>query len=257
MVLSKHMIQKVLLCALLLLPAACEGSREAERVERPVVATRTESVVTTDLGYTVTVTRLRAVVRDLRFTTGTEAHAGSSPLGLLVGTAWAHPGHGGGGETLGELPGQRVVDWLAGDAPLGLATLLPGRYGAFDFTFARGGEADGLTADDPLRGNTFDIAGEAEKDGHRVAFTAAVALDEGADMVGAPFDAEVSAADATTIAVAFVLRDPFENDTVFDGIDFLASGEPAVDITADTATHNRLRRVLRTHDHYLAVPRKE
>ena len=57
--------------------AACDdGSAEAPRLAHPMVVDASQAVaaVTSDLGYTVTITRARAALRDLEFTTGGEAH---------------------------------------------------------------------------------------------------------------------------------------------------------------------------------------
>ncbi len=240
---------------LVLLLAACGETQEAKTVNHPIRSDGAGvETVSTDLGYTVTTTRLRTVVRDLRFTRGGETHAGLWPLGWLVGTAHAHPGHSAGGETVGELPGRFVVDWLApGGTSLGAATMLEGGYDGADFTFALGAAADGLATDDPLLGATFDVAGRAEKAGRAVEFTARLAIEEGTDLVGAPFDADVGD-DGVPFVLRLVTRDPGEQGTVYDGVDFFALGEGgAVALPSDSAQVNRLRRNLRVHDHYLVT----
>jgi hypothetical protein len=240
----------LLLCLLL---AACGETEESKRVTHAVrVDGGGVTAVTSDLGYTVTVTRLRSVLRDLRFTRGGESHAGLWPLGWLVGTAHAHPGHSGGGETVGELPGRFVIDWIERDgALLGVATFLEGPYDGADFVFAQGTAADGLDADDPLIGATFDVAGRAEKDGRALDFTARVVVDDGTELVGAPFDVEVRDDDAV-FALRILTQDPTEPDTLFDGVDFfaLAPGDGPVAIAPGSEAHNALRRAFRVHDHY-------
>lgn len=235
-------MKRVIILALL---AACGASEEAERLERPVVVDPSGTgPVQNDLGYTITLSDCRSLIADLRFTHGGEAHAQRSLTRWLIGTAWAHPGHGAGGDVRGELSGRFVVDWLE-DAPLGRATLLGGRYESLTFSLGVASESDGLTPDDPLAGATHVIAGTAEKDGVSYPFRASIAAEDGVLVEGVPFAVD-TAADA--FALQLVLTDPFEGDTAFDGIDFATA-----DFSVGAPDHNRLQRVLRSHDHYFAT----
>src|SRR5690554_7803942 len=114
----------------LMLALACNAS-EAPRVELEVVADPTGvTALTTDLGWTVTLSEARVAIADLRFTTAGEVHErqpsgiGDLVLGLLIATANAHPGHFQGGEVIGELPGDHILDPFAAEPSLGLATLI-------------------------------------------------------------------------------------------------------------------------------------
>ncbi|MFN7135219.1 MAG: hypothetical protein ACK4N5_24300, partial [Myxococcales bacterium] len=82
-------------------------------------------------GWTVTLDEARANVGPIRFFAGKAPLAKLEPLALLVGTAWAHPGHYGPGDTLGELLVTAEVDLLAA-APveLGVADAITGHYGS-------------------------------------------------------------------------------------------------------------------------------
>lgn len=253
-------------CAVLLV-AACGGdAREAPRVELPVVVDgSTITAVTSDLGYEVTLSSARLAVQDLEFTVAGEVH--SSLLRqlrrVLVSPAHAHPGHYQGGEVTGELTGQYIIDWLGADGEeLGLATLLAGDYVAVNFTFARANR-DEVGAQDVLLGHTALLEGQATREGATVLFSAVLDAPEDRQLVGLPFEETVSATTRSRVGLRLTPLDPYENDTLFDGLDFAAL--PAdeggvVHLTPDAtdealvAAYVLLRRTFQTHDHFAATP---
>lgn len=246
--------------ALLSLPGCDLDSQLAPRVALEVVVDgQGVSVHTNDLGYIVELSRCRVAIDTIEFTTSGEKHAsaGRSVLervyDLAVPTAFAHPGHYAGGEVVGELPGRFVFDWRDDGDVLGLATMLAADYSGANFTFARAQPQDGVAADDPIIGNTFDIAGTANYEGQTVTFEVQLAQDDGRRIVGLPLDLSVDAETERSIGLTLHLQDPFESDTAFDAIDFLAldaDGDGHVQIVEGTEAYNRLRRNLQTHDHY-------
>jgi hypothetical protein len=219
--------------------------------------------VSTDLGYEVELERCRVAIETFEFTTDGEMHARATPnWGLLsdlfVPTAHAHPDHYAGGEVVGELSGRFVFDWRSDGKPLGDATLLEAAYTGMNFTFARAEFGDGVAADDPILGHSFDVAGTASRDGQIVRFEFVVDQDEGRRIVGAPFDLDLGPSADATLGVRFDLVDPKELDTVFDGIEFFAldpDGNGHAVIEEESAEINRLRRNLQVHDHYAVTVR--
>jgi hypothetical protein len=243
-------------------PLACDFDSElAPRVELDVVVDGNRvQAVTTDLGYDVEPTRCRAVIADLQFTTSGEMHAslGAQLWNVLVPTAHAHPGHYAGGEVVGELPGRHVIDWRADGEVIGVATMLEAHYEGANFAFARARVEDGVAVDDPIVGHTFDLAGTASKDGQTWTFEALVDQDDDREIVGAPLDLEIDASSEEELGLTLYTRDPFEGDTVFDGIDFEAlddDGDGHVVLAPATDAYNRLRRNLQIHDNYWVTPR--
>lgn len=235
--------------------AAC-ASEEAPRVLLPVAIDAGEAAapVTSDLGYTVTLTRARAAIEDLQFTTGGETH-----LTLLdrlhrwlVPIALAHPGHGSGGEVVGELRGLFVVDWLRDRAALGTAELVVSRYRGANFGFRKATTGE-LPAGDPLVGHTFHLEGTASKDGRTISFTALLDVDDSATLIGAPFDLQVDQASADVLGLRLLPRDPTApQDTLWNQVDFfaLAGAAASTAIVSPQEAHNLLVRALRAHDHY-------
>ncbi|MGK0361597.1 MAG: hypothetical protein ACI9U2_003915 [Bradymonadia bacterium] len=211
----------------------CSPSEEAAKVVRPVAIDGAGvTAVQTDLGYTVTLTQARAVITQVQFVRAADVVAWSA-LSLILGTAHAHPGHGEGGALVGELPGEHVVDWVGqSGAALGDAVLI-GAANTVRFTFAAGSQEAG----------SVQIAGVASKDGVEHPFAADFDLADVA-VEGVPFLPE--ALEAAAWGLRFTAADPFEDDTLFDGIDFATATWSAGD-----EGHNRLGRALRTHDHYL------
>lgn len=238
---------------LALMVAACGGGREATELQLPVVSDATRiAPVTTDLGYTVTITAARAAIRDLELTIEGEEHEVGAVARVIGAGELPHPGHAGGGDVTGELRGELIVTWTDDGASLGTATLLTGRYQGLNFTFRRAGDSDGLAPGDPLVGHTFHIEATVTRDA--VTWTADILLDMEPDtqLMGAPFAQEITDTSTETIGLQLAPVDPFENDTLFDGIDFAAldDGSGAIVIAPGDTAHNQLRRLFGAHDHY-------
>lgn len=235
---------------------ACAPSQEAARVELPVaVDGGALADAPTDLGYTVKLDVARIAAADLEFTIQGEMHAAARLWHLLVPRAFAHPGHYSGGDVTGALPGEFVLDWIAGDGQqLGRAELLVGAYHGCNFAFRR---ADELPADDPLSGHSAHFAGVASKDGADIPFTAVLDLDPGAAVIGAPFDFEVDTATDLTLGLQLRARDDASGAALFDAVDFAAlapaDGGPVLIAPGDPA-HNVVRRALQSHVFYLVDP---
>jgi hypothetical protein len=213
-----------------------------------------------DLGYQIELERCRVAVDTIEFTTDGEMHASLlQPLwDAVVPTAYAHPGHYGGGEIVGELTGEIVFDWRDGGRTLGMARMLQAEYSGANFTFTRAQPGVGVAPDDPIVGHTFDLAGTATVDGQTYTFEALVDEDEARRVVGLPFDMLVDDSTRADIGLSLAVVDPYEEDTVFDGIDFAAlddDGDMHVVIEPDTEQYNRLRRNLQVHDHYQVTAR--
>lgn len=251
------------LLAVLLAVGACSPAQEAPRVVLPVVVdVAGMAPFTTDKGYTITLTEARVALKDVVFTIAGEAHVASSwelpRLGdWLIPPAQAHPGHYQGGEVTGELVGSFVVDWAReGGRVLGDATLLGGRYTAANLTFDRGALGP-LPAGDALIGHTALLAGTATRDGQQIRFSILLDAPEGRVLVGAPFEATLSADTAGTLGLRFTPRDELEGDTLLDGVDFQALDADAdhtvhiaPDLPAVEDAYNTARRAFMTHDHY-------
>jgi hypothetical protein len=248
-----------------LLVSGCD-SQEAVRVSIPVVVDGGGlGKVQTDLGYEVEVTQLRLALRDLQFTIRGEMHASRSPrtydrvlkraLDLLISPAYAHPGHLSGGEVTGELPGPFVIDFAAGNGKeLGKASLITGSYQGGNFTFRKAAAADSLSSTDPLLGHTAYIEGRATKGAQTLSFRAQVDVDEGTQLVGAPFSLLVSESSTGPIGLKPLTQDPALPKTLFDGLDFAAldpDGDGMVALMPGQDAHNVLRRTIQIHDFYV------
>lgn len=241
--------------------AGC-GGEDQGATQIPLTVTHRASAAapfTTDLGYTVQLTRCRVAVRDLVFTTG-GAQASTPWWSWLIGQAYAHPGHGGGGEILGELPGRYVVDFTEAGA-LGEGLFLAGIYDGADFAFDRGAAApEGpLDEGDPLIEHTLEIAGEACQVDACWAFEATLDQDLGRALTGAPFTLDLTGGARPDVALAFLPVDPFEGDTLLDGVDFAALGAPDDTLTFAPGddTHTRLIRRTQRHDFYFVYADSE
>lgn len=243
---------------------ACGGPDEAARVELPVVADASGLVgVRTDLGYDVELVDARVMIENLAFMTAGEASAASlwnEVSKLLVPSAHAHPGHFEGGQVSGELQGRWQLRWLPGSVTeLGAATLLSGSYQSASFTFAFAGADDGVAVDDPWLGHTALLRGRAAKAAASVEFTAAIDAHEARELVGAPFELEVSESSREQLGVRLLTQDLAEGETLFDGLDFAAldadgDGQVTIAPTSSEAAlveaYDLLRRTLQTHDHF-------
>lgn len=248
--------------ALATLGAGCAFDSElADRAAVDVVVDGAAVVTTeTDLGYRVELSRCRVVIDTVEFTTDGEQHA--SLLGpaydLLVPTAYAHPGHYGGGEVVGELPGRHVFDWRDDDRVLGQATLLDAEYTGANFSFGRA-QLEDVGPDDPILGHTFEIAGVASLEGERWEFTVLLDQDDGRRVVGLPLSLDVVPGSSEPGALGLQLHvdDPFEDDSIFDGVDFAMlddDGDHVVIVEPGTDAYNRLIRSTQSHDHYGVAP---
>jgi hypothetical protein len=262
----------VAVSGVLALLAACEDAQEARRVDVPVFTDAEPfASVTTALGYEVTLETMRLAGADVVFAAAGEVH-GAIPnerpstarraLGWLVPAAWAHPGHTQGGDVTGEMPGRALLSWGAGGTTeVGLATLIAGRYESAELALVRGTSEDGLAPDDPLVGHTIALTGTATRDGETYPFAAVIDAPDDRRLVGVPFEAEIIEASALgRIVVKFLPRDPHEDDTPFDAVDFASldrdpDGTARISAAAsgDAAeqAHDTLRRALLSHDHYL------
>lgn len=266
-----HPTQAPLAVVLVLALSACLQGQEAPRVALTVVVDGAgvddhQAAVESDLGWQVTLTSCRAAIADLVLTTSGEFHddAGVAGLGarlrrLVIADAWAHPGHAGGGEVIGELPGRFIVDWCAGDGvKLGDAELIVGDYNGANFDFIRADASDGLDPTDPLVGHTLELAGTATRAGQTITFHALLDQDEGRQVIGLPFDLDVTSASTETLGLQLVPQSPTSPDTIFDGVDFAAAdgdGDGVVEVIAGDEAHNRLVRGTQSHDFYRVQPR--
>jgi hypothetical protein len=242
---------------------ACSGSDEAKRVELAVVTdgARLEPV-TTDLGYTVELNTAELVVVDLKFTIVGEAHTSvwRRLSDAVVPVAHAHPGHYQGGEVTGELLGHFVLRFSTGGThELGKAALLTGKYHSMNLTLARATIAE-VEEDDPLLGHTAVFNGEVSKDDVQIGFQIRVDSPEAREIVGIPFQSDVTRDTEQVLALRLLTRDPLEEDTLFDGIDFGlldGDGDGQAQVTPDAtdadtvAAYNQFRRTLQTHDHFV------
>jgi hypothetical protein len=242
---------------------AC-GAEEPSRVSLPVRAdARDIEVIETDRGYTIELSEARLAVADLQFAIAGEEHAASPWRTFhdwLVPVAHAHPGHSSGGDVTGELLGEFVIRWLPrAEAPLGLATLLEGDYQSANFAFVRAAAEEGLPADDALLGHTAVLRGTATRGADRLSFVAVLDAPDTEELVGVPFQADIRAGVPTVIGFELLPRDPFEGDTLFDGIDFVqlardASGVvnimPGASDAEVAVAYERLLTTFQTPDHF-------
>lgn len=224
---------------------ACSDSTEAPTVLLPVATSGAAfAPSTTDLGYTVTTTRVRMAIADLQLTIEGEMHQAAPNQ---------HPGHYAGGDVTGTLPGHFVLDWNGAEHVLGTAELIVGDYQGANFTFRAADAADGLTAGDALLGHAIHVLGVASKDGTDYPFDAVIDLDAGTQLVGAVFEDVVTEASTETLVLAFLPTDPSSTATIYDGLDFATlptTGDDRIELRPGSAAYNAFRRPLQTHDHY-------
>ena len=244
----------LVVCAILI---GCSDATESPQVQIPVFVDNSAVVTTTTtLGYQVEVTELRIAMKNFLFTSAGELHT-AFPWPKLVQTAFAHPGHFQDGEVLGELRGEYIVDFIASDRQLGEATLIEGQYTGANFTFDRAPETQ-LSANDTLIGHTAIISGNATKNNQTLSFTITIDSPVDRELVGAPFEVEISPSTTGRLYLRFHTRDPFEDKSIFEGIDFItldSDNDSQVDIGPDTNTndYNLFRRNFQTHDFYTFV----
>lgn len=235
--------------AALLIASACGDSQAPTAVEIPVVIDATGLADTqTDLSYSIAITEARYALSDLQFMTGESEHASLTrqAYDLLIPSALAHPGHGGGGTTSGELPGSFIVDWASADGEeLGRALLQPGDYTSAFFTLTRQVEHPELS---------IRLAGTATREGQSTDFSFEIAAPEGREISGIRFDDTISSSTAETDALhfRFALEKVFGEGHLLDGLDFEtlgADGELNFDANSEDETYLAVRRRLLSHDH--------
>ena len=240
-----------------------ESDREPRALEVPVVTDGSGlSAFESDECFGVEISTLIIAVKDFEFTTGGDTHVGflEKLFRLIEPAAYAHPGHLAGGEVIGEMPGDFILEPTSGEAlSMETATLLEGSYNGMNFTFRKAAAGDGFSAGDPILGHTAYMEGEARKGGKTYAFSAVVDVDEGTKMVGAPFTLELKgSAEGLALAVKVLASDPSaEADTLLDRIDFEQLDEDEdgqVDIRPGDDAHNVLKRRIQVHDHYWVEP---
>lgn len=241
--------------------SACGGAAEAPRATIPLLADGSGlEPVTTDLGYGVELTVARLAVRDFAFLSAGEVHA-SWLRSLVLPRVHAHPGHFQGGEVTGELLGRFVVDFLAQPAQtLGAATLLGGRYESANFTLTRASADEAAPHGEALASYTAELRGTAARDGRAIAFTALIESPEGRLVHGVPLDLAGEEEAGSILVLRLLTRDPKEQDTLFDGLDFAAlvaepDGSVLISQTASTPAYEQLRRTFQTHEHFEIVTR--
>src|SRR5690606_758001 len=109
------------------------------------------------------------------------------------------------------------------------------------------------------------LGGTATRGETRVEFSALIDSPKGRQLVGVPFEREVSEGSKFDLGLALVTKDALEGDTLFDGIDFatLESNEGDGVVleagnadAAVTEAYNQLRRTFQTHDHFAIKTRK-
>lgn len=240
-----------------LVAALCSPSGdEPARVTLPVEASGEGlEEITNDEGWTVTLSVFRLAISDIEFTIEGDTHASSAPglLDLLIPSAYAHPGHYAGGEVTGELLGDFLLNLMDKEQSLGDGTLLVEDYNGANIYFRTTDESDGLDKDDVLLGHTAHIEGSATKDDVTISFTAILDVEDGTQMVGAPFELTVAEETSGTLTLQVLTLDPFEGDTLLDGLDFEALDEDddnVVLIEPGSDAHNVFMKTLIRHDHY-------
>jgi len=250
-----------LLCLLML--TGCADARDAERVELQLVTDGAGlEPITTDLGYEVELASAQVAVDDLKFTIAGEVHASlwQNLADAVVKPAHAHPGHFQGGEVTGELPGHFLLQFAPGAThELGTATLLVGKYQSVSLTLSQVSTRD-VPESDPLLGHTALLIGTAIKNGNSIDFEVSLDSPVGRELAGIPFEENVDVAKDEKLALRLFMRDPLENDTLFDGVDFATLDvdtdgrvviDPAATDAASVAAYNIVRRAFQSHDHFL------
>lgn len=118
---------------------SCGGTATTRRTF-PLVVSSTTGTMVTDSGWTVTLSGAHASFASARFFSGeVPVVRRFDPLGWLIPSAWAHPGHYMQGEALGELLAPVEADLLAGDTAWGEVSGVTGEYGSLQLTLAAAG----------------------------------------------------------------------------------------------------------------------
>lgn len=250
---------------------------EAPRVDLPIVVDgsglKTE---TTDLGWTIEFEQARLAVADFEFAAAGEVarqpSVGAWLIGLLLPSAHAHPGHDESGSVIGELAGAFVLDFVAGDGvELGQATLIVGEYGTANFDFRRA-SADELADGDPLIGHTLLLVGTASKDAQVIAFSIAIDSPLDLELIGAPFEYEVTEQSMVELGVQLLDTDSYGGDHLLHGLDFAALDaadgsadgmvtliDPQLDPALPSAlvdAYEQIRGDFQTHEMFAIQPRE-
>lgn len=237
---------------------------EATRIDVPVVIETNDVVLAINEHWTLELDHCRGVVEELVFTTGGAWYASLAPS--LVRTAWAHPGHQGGGEVVGELAGRHVVDWCDPDDEgrvLGVAQILEFDLQGANFVWGRAEEQD-VAADDPLLGHSLRLEGRlVKRDAQGTitrtrSFAATLDLPAQSGVVGVPMPAMNVPRDGDVFAFEFVLA-PFSDsptapvtDSIFAGLDMAPWVDAEIDMAIEPGSpdHDRLRDAALTHDYF-------
>lgn len=250
---------------------SCEAE-EAITMSVPVIASGKGIVdVENDNGDTIRLTQAQIAVDTFTFssgandneeTEGTLASALTQLTSWLVPQANAHPGHTEGGAVLGELAGHHVLTFTPNsEQALGDATFLLGDFTSLNWVFSKA-NVDDVGSEDPLLGHTAVLFGEAQRGDEVVEFSVVIDAPEDRKLEDVPCDFTVDEAFNRTLLIELLPQDPFEDDTLFDGVDFFAlddDGDGIVQIDPNATSragayaYNQLRRTLLTHDHYGVV----
>lgn len=240
---------QTLTLAALMVTSGCGESQPPIEVAIPVVVDATgPGSAETDLGYRIELTEARFAFGNVRFLTGGSEHASlpARAYDLVIPSARAHPGHGEGGEVMGELPGEYEVDWVSeGARDLGSATLLEGDYTSASLTLARLSEAPELS---------IRLAGTATREGESTDFSVEVAAPEGREITAIYFPHAITSelVPDGLLRFRFVFEEVFGQGHLFDGVDFEAlatGGVMSFGATENDPIYLEVRRRLLSHDH--------
>lgn len=208
---------------LLLIVAGC-GPARSGRVSFPVSAGARAGPLVTDSGWAVSLSRAQASFEGVWLFGAPLAEAPAAPwrraVGLVYGSAWAHPGHDAQGEALAEVLVPLEVDLLAA-APVewGLAS---GVTGAVRTATLRYGPA-GLA-----------LAGSASKGGAVVPWSAVV--HPGASLAGLELTAALAPGAGPRLHVEVDL------DVLLERVDFSRVGRRAAPLDEESEAFNGLAR---------------
>lgn len=154
---------------------------ERQRREFPVEVSASTEAIVTDSGWNVTLSKGTAHLSTLRFFSGAAQHVQLSPPwwhGLIISTAYAHPGHYVPGEALGEVLADVDVNLLASTpTEWGTADAVTGDYGSVQLGYAPAG---------------IEVEGTATKNGQTVEFS--TTFTPPAPLEGASFAHEMTTA---------------------------------------------------------------
>lgn len=210
-------MKHLFLCLLL---AACGGTERTRRTF-PVEVSGSTAPLLTDSGWSVTLSKASLHLEALRFFEGKVVLARAQPWwrGLLVSSAWAHPGHYVPGEALGELVLPLDVDLLATTPTAwGTASAVTGEYGSAQVT---------------LGGAGLELVGVATKGGASVEFSAQFLPSEALE--GARFDQLMTTASG-------VVQVQLDLQVVLSRMDFAQVGSGAKPLDTASPAFNGLGR---------------